>query len=535
MPPDHEQPSFFEKDRTETPRAKRTVRRAKAGSDLRKFRGLLIAAAGGIVSRGGGVFNVPSQSAAGANYSTEFHENADVSFGCKDWKKRRRKRACKHGFAVTYALAHIGKAWREVPADTELPAVPLTTESQAEAEDLRLFQDVRRNIIMDPVFPFGTATFRTRKKKAARIMRDRLPRMLHQLLEEVAQERPVHAGRPGLLLHQRAFCVLFRVFENRPLADVCMMLGYWQGQGLLPTSPGVNMLCNYMHDSRLPELFELLTDKIAKTVRKLESAVVMDSSSFSTFWSANYLDTDRGKRVYRARNRWIKPHVAAGPVTSVVSAIHLTWNKKGDPLDKLNPTADVNFFLPLIRKTYERSWPLALAAADKGYVDDDHFKIPMQEMGIRIFIPFKKNAVYNGHSQEWQDMLTMFDDYPEEFDRQYNRIRPKIDGVFSACKRTTGDWVWSRGVLIPSEASDEQLVQIDISRRNEVLAKFIIHSLRKLVLLECMHDDIADFTGVRAFQPLPREDVLLEEARGEMLGTEGRMGVAPAEEDEEAG
>ena len=61
-----------------------------------------------------------------------------------------------------------------------------------------------------------------------------------------------------------------------------------------------------------------------------------------------------------------------------------------------------------------------------------------------------------------------------------------------------------------------QLTDVGLSRRNELIAKFIIHSLRQIVMLECIHDELVDFKNDRAFTPIKEEGQILEEARQEM-------------------
>ena len=111
-------------------------------------------------------------------------------------------------------------------------------------------------------------------------------------------------------------------------------------------------------------------------------------------------------------------------------------------------------------------------------------------------------------------MLDFYDHNPEEFDSKYNSIRPKIEGIFSAVKRTTGHSLRSRGETIPNKnASDDQLLNIGSSRMNEMYAKFIIHNLRQIVMLECMRDEKVHFAADRAFQPFEDADSILDEAR----------------------
>jgi len=484
---------------------------SKPGDPLRPSRGLAIAAKGSIIAHGAGVFAVSSQSAQGASYSVELYEDGRAQCSCPDWKKRRRARNCKHGEAVVIALKNMNYRWDDAGQGEVLKLIDLSDEERASLELKPLYKQSRRNPSVPRVFANGNQ-HRAREKKAARIMPDRLPRILFELLETEKEQPRGGRGRPGFLLHQRAFCVLMRVFENRPLASVRRRLESLVSEGLTPRSVTENTLCAFMHDTALKPLFEKLLYRTARTVRAIEDSVILDSSSVSTLWSANYLDTGRGEKVYRPRNRWLKPHVAAGPITNVVSALEVTWNKRTNVGDEKNVTADVKFLVTLLRTTMRAGWNPVMLAADKGYWSNDNFRIPMQEFGIQSFIPFKSNIKYP-KSKEAQIMLEFERDQPEEWDRKYTSIRPKIEGIFSAVKRTTGHSLRSRGETIPRDAADDKLLNIGPSRMNEMYAKFIIHNLRQIVMLECMLDDQVHFASDRAFQPFDDAEKLLEEAR----------------------
>lgn len=136
----------------------------------------------------------------------------------------------------------------------------------------------------------------------------------------------------------------------------------------------------------------------------------------------------------------------------------------------------------------------------------------MQDFGIQSFIPFKSDIKYP-KSEEAQIMLKYERDQPDEWERKYDLIRPKIEGIFSAVKRTTGHSLRSRGETIPRDAADDKLLNIGPSRINEMYAKFIIHNLRQIVMLECMLGDQVHFASDRAFRPFYDAEKLLEEAR----------------------
>ncbi|MDP9105424.1 MAG: hypothetical protein M3N49_05780 [Candidatus Eremiobacteraeota bacterium] len=57
------------------------------------------------------------------------------------------------------------------------------------------------------------------------------------------------------------------------------------------------------------------------------------------------------------------------------------------------------------------------------------------------------------------------------------------------------------------------------------MAKFIIHSLRQLVMLEVLHDEFVDFRNDRAFTPLPHEERLVEIMQEGLREEDGVDGV----------
>lgn len=78
--------------------------------------------------------------------------------------------------------------------------------------------------------------------------------------------------------------------------------------------------------------------------------------------------------------------------------------------------------------------------------------------------------------------------------------------MFSALKRVCGHYIWSSGTRWPyGPPTSAQFARAKTAYENEILAKFVILSLRRLVTLEKLHDAEIDFSNNESLQPLPAE------------------------------
>jgi len=480
------------------------------GIDSRELRAIALAETGGIKSLGAGVFQSPSQVNFGAFYQLEFFpETKLISCSCPDYAARRQT-YCKHGKALLRATKAAGYSnLKEVPPG-ELPRVEVGL--YANFGNIELYKNSRRQppVVID--FPTGPKE-RTRRFHAYDAMETRVPQLCVELLKPHVKPRVQLRGGQKLLTHDRSFTVLHRTFVNKPLHYVARALAKQAEYGRIEWGPRPNAISEYIHDPEMTPILEACLARSARPVRHLEEIVCVDSSGYSTIWSGNYLDNDRGKRE-RMRAQWIKTHIISGAKTNIVSAIEVTWNKKGIRSDdETEKTADVNHFVSLVKAMKQVGWKPKYAAADKAYLSDSNVDGALK-LDVLAVIQMKVNSKRIGKTQAYKDLYDFVTDHPEAHQAIY-RYRSKVESVFSSVKRTCGHYIWARGPRLPKNATEDDYLKVDVARYNEVLAKYIIHNLRQTVMLEHLHDERVDYAADLAFTPLPEEWKRIVEIREE--------------------
>ena len=476
--------------------------------DSRELRAIVLADRGGIISLGAGVYQCPSQTYIGAVYQMEFYpDTKQISCSCLDYASRRRT-YCKHGRALMRSAKAAGLTNLATIPSGPVPRADIGTTS---ITNLEFFKDsVRRPL---PVIKYDKGpSERTRRHHAYLDMDDRSPELLFDLLESHKEPRVRKRGGQRLPREQRAFTVVFRTLWNKPLHDVSQALRKQVERGYIEWAPKPNAISEYVHDPEMTQILEECLARSARVVRNLEKIVCMDSSGISTVSSGNYLDNDRGKRE-RNDGQWVKPHVISGAKTNMVAKVIVTWNKKGtNPSDESERTADVNFFVDLLRAALQVGWKPKYAAADKAYLSDANVD-GAKKLGVQAVIQMKKNSKRRG-SDAFKELYDFFTDNPDAHEEIY-RYRVKVESVFSALKRTCGHYIWARGPRLPKNPTEADYTQINTSRLNEVLAKFIVHNLRQTVMLEHLYGVKMNYAADTAFHPFQNELEKIQEIREE--------------------
>jgi hypothetical protein len=339
-------------------------------------------------------------------------------------------------------------------------------------------------------------------------MRTRVPRLLTDLCRRYQKHKKRDEGGQPMAHHDRLFAVLFRTFANRSLSDTVSDLDYYaRNRRFLTKAPCKNSLCDYMHDPTLtPDLHNML-QRIASKVRDIETMALIDSTGISTTFTQDYLDNNKGHKALRETNQWFKAHAIAGGVTGIVADVIVTdhWRRaKND--DESEPTADVNYWKPLMT-TAKAVWGrLQFGLGDKAYLSDSNVQ-HAEDLGIRAIIPIKRSWKRDNKCKAAIELYDLYKD-PNTiavFEEIY-RYRSKVEGVFSAVKRVCGHYIWSRGTRWTyGPPTPAQHARARTAYENEILAKFVILSLRRLVTLEKLHDEQIDFGNNESLQPLPAE------------------------------
>jgi hypothetical protein len=474
--------------------------------DDRDQRALYIAANRKIMWIGSGVLRVQSQTSE-AFYECEVRDGDPDSCECPDFTKRRGAvagKACKHPRAARLILADYTAA--EIAAWPRRKIIEPSPRLVAEAASISdfMYAGGRRRPPIVIAYPKGQKQESARRSSAYTGMRERVPQLLADLCSTLEVEQQPKWGGQELPLHDRLFAVVFRAFANRSYDDTRNEMKNLRLLGLVTAAPCKNSLSAYFHDPALtPVLREALT-KIAKLVRKLETMALVDSTGLASCMTQVYLDTGRGKIVIRLANRWRKAHIVCGGVTGVIADVVLSDHERGiDNSDEDEPTADVNFWSRLV-ETAARIWPeMKYALGDKAYLSDKNIAT-CDKLGIKACIPIK--AKWNPKTKKAKGAADLFEFYTKfnaAFESIY-RYRSKVEGTFSAIKRTMGSHFRSHGTRVPKNTvpTAEHVKRANIAYENELLAKCVAYSLRRVVVLEHLHDEIMSFSRHTSFSPL---------------------------------
>jgi hypothetical protein len=336
-------------------------------------------------------------------------------------------------------------------------------------------------------------------------MRLRVPQLLLQLCNVMAAMSSPMQGGQSYPNHQRLFAVIYRVFANRSLDDaVFEMAQIYATREYGWSVPSRHTLSAFYRDASLIALLRDCLKHTARQVRKIETMGIIDSSGFASTPTQVYLDTDRGRQIIREANHWKKAHIVCGGITGLIASVIMTHHEgKIDENEEKARTADVNFFKPLFTTAHEVWDHLEKALGDKAYLSSANIQV-CEELGLKPFIPvkkdWKKKSALTG-LESW--MYFIYCDSYESFQEIY-RYRTKIEGVFSALKRTCEAYFRGRGKRTKRGelTSPQELKNIDIAAEVELLCKCISYNLRRLVVLERLHDHEVVFGGTRAFESL---------------------------------
>ena len=474
---------------------------------MREQRAALVACSRTITWAGGGILSVESAT-AGAFYTVDVNEKTR-SCACADFKKNRGSMMCKHIKAAISVLMQFDEdiigSWEP---GTIIPPLPRPKGIDPDADIEALFKDARRRPATVIDFPTGNKES-TRRRAAYRTMRSRVPQLIWELCSLLETPQLRQHGGQSISGHVRLFFVLFRVFAKRSLEDTLYEITstIQQGEYGGMKVPSINSLSSFTHDVMLIPLLNECLKRTARTVRNLEHMVLVDSTGLASIMTQVYLDNGKGQKNIRPINRWKKAHVVCGASTGVIAGVIVTDHKKG--IDESNQgvlVADVNFWEPLVQEACGLWSGIKYASGDKAYHSEHNIAV-CDKLGIKPIIAIKKNVTLSSQKlASARELFELYKDTPDIFHELY-RYRVKIEGVFSSMKRTSGAYFRSRGTRVKknSVASKRQVDQVAHAQEIEMLAKCVIHNMRRMVTLEQLHNERVRFSFNSAFTPLPAE------------------------------
>jgi transposase len=392
--------------------------------DVRKQRGLELAAKFKILKKGDGTWSVPSQTSKGERYTIEMGEKPTCS--CPYHETHRT--TCKHIFAVEYFLQ------RERNEDG----------SETFTETLKFSETIQRK-----TYPQNWPAY----NKAQTNEKAEFQRLLHALCSGITNA-PQGNGRPRLPLSDAIFSIAFKVFSTVSGRRFISDLTDAQEKGYIQKVPHFNSIFNYLE---MPELTPILTDLImdsSSPLASVETDFAVDSTGFSTSRHTTWYETKYGDQL--DQRDWLKAHICCGVKTNIVTAVKVTDRNAHD-----SP------FMPeLIRATAE-NFQIAEVSADKGYLSRANMDA-VNALGATPYLAFKKNSRPDGVGffrrqavDTWSKMYHLYNFQRETYLGHYHK-RSNVETTFMAIKAKFGDAIRSRTF---------------VAQQNEVLCKVLCHNI----------------------------------------------------------
>lgn len=359
--------------------------------------------------------------------------------------------------------------------------------------------------------------------------RKEMARELALLIGDIEKPTGSLVGQPMVQLRVVTYALLRKVHEQATYAELSVILaaemdnlralGWMKDQ-----PPCTTTLCQYFASPDLRRALRWLVRRTASVGRRIDSIGAVDATGLSKTMTANYLDQKHRKVKPRKNAEFIKMHAFVGAYTSLICYAVFTLNSGegvGDP--SLLPHLLAGGLSVLENPT--------MVLADNAYCADDLFELA-EEYRVVLVSPFKVTA--NPNNMKNAQQRAVYDLFTGHFDEEFAEIyryRTKIEGAFSAVKRTTGPSVHlrtRRSDVIPEyppqiprpESARERLAYkrgqeerwhrimeivpafVGMAITNEAYAKCVCHNINQLVRLEVLHDDRVNFAANKAFEPM---------------------------------
>jgi hypothetical protein len=187
-------------------------------------------------------------------------------------------------------------------------------------------------------------------------------------------------------------------------------------------------------------------------------------------------------------------HTVVGVNTLIVMSVRFSGSRG-------EQTHDSNFLMALVTDALE-IFSLKYVLGDKAYLSEEILGW-LWERSIKAVIPLKKRSdpsAWRDHQAASAQLAKWYDDDQRDFHEVY-RLRPKVESLFSAMKRITGDYCWSHG---RPRAEIKNADEPCIAWVNETLCKLIYMNLRTTVFYEALTSCMIDYRHPeRCFPPLP--------------------------------
>lgn len=272
--------------------------------------------------------------------------------------------------------------------------------------------------------------------------------LLHDLCKGI-EEPPVGRGRPRIPLSDAIFAAVFKVYSTVSGRRFMGDLTESHQKGFIGRLPSYNTIFNILEAESTFDVLRALIVESAAPLKSVESTFACDSSGFSGCRFDRWYDHKFNQRVIK--RSWCKAHIMCGVKTNVVTAVEIHGQAAGD--SPLLP--------PMLATTQER-FTVSEVLADMGYTSKSNLET-ITAAGATPLIPFKRNATAG--TGVWAKMFHYFNFHRDEFLSRYH-MRSNVESTFSMVKAKFGDSVRSK---------------LDVSMKNEVLAKLLCHNICCLI------------------------------------------------------
>lgn len=365
-------------------------------------------------------FVVPSEHEPDVAYDMFVGVNGKlICTPCDDFASNHRP--CKHIFEVIYRydldnapplpLDLLKKILKDVPADKPH------------------YADARRFPHVPFSYQEGFAES-TRDDHAYEDQDERVLGLLIDLSRKLDLRHPRNSvGRPSLSPGQKALIIVRRTHERKSMRDFRGQLKRLQKDGIINFAPRRTAMVDYQTDAETIDLLLEAFDIVTRPYRLMESHVIGDTSGFSPFYIANWLDSKYGTENYRPGTEWYKEHVLIGRISKAILGFLITPHRG-------EGTGDSSNLIPMLRDLRSRDFDLVdTVIADNTYLIGDKFA-DVTSMGMRLVGPLKpRNFGKDEKPRKGMiDLARFADEHPDIYD-DLVRARNAVEGVFWSQKR----------------------------------------------------------------------------------------------------
>ena len=347
------------------------------GVELRKHRGLEIAALARIEKQDG-LYIVPSQhSARPTKYKVNYGENPTCT--CPDFEARGCR--CKHIYAVECVI----KRETTEHADgsvTVKESITVTKTRKTYTQNWPAYNQAQTNEKHDFL------------------------RLLADLCRDIPTPPQTGRGQRCLPMSDMVFAAVFKIYSTisarRFTSDLCEA----QASGYIDKVPHFNSVLNALEN---PELFAILTKLIEQSslpLQSVESNFAVDSTGFAYSRFTRWYDIKYNR--FTAEQQWVKAHICTGVKTNVITAVEIHGRDSGDALH-----------LPALVETTAKNFTMNEVSADKGYAGRGTFDA-IEKVGASPFVMFKANTT-GGVGGMFAKAFHFFQFNREEFLAHYHR------------------------------------------------------------------------------------------------------------------